>query len=70
MPRILPSGRPEWDGQAFDLNDPRVPPGIAQAARQRASPDDTLHYAHTREGGEWWLLDGDGELVEAFWLER
>lgn len=62
-----PSGRPEWDGLPFNLDDPRVPAGIA--ARARADFGDyPLFYLHTPEGGEWWLMDDDN-LLEAYWVE-
>ncbi len=70
MPNASRTGHPEWDGQAFALNDPRIPSGIALAANAIASVGDTLHYAHTKHGGEWWLLDAEGELIESFWQEK
>ena len=66
-PRPL-SGLPEWDGQAFALNDPRVPPAIAARVRAEFGEHYPLIYAHTPEGGEWWLMDGDN-LLESYWLE-
>lgn len=69
MTKIIRSGRPEWDGQAFDLSDPRIPPSIARAVRKMASAGDTLYFADTDAGGEWWLIDEAGELLESFWLE-
>jgi len=60
---------PEWDGEAFDLDDPRIPPAILRDVLSMYSEDDTLFYADTDEGGEWWLIDSDDNLVEAFWLE-
>ena len=61
-----PSGLPEWDGLAFALDDPRVPPSIAARA-QADFGDYPLIHAHTPEGGEWWLMDDD-DLLEAYWL--
>ncbi len=63
-----PSGLPEWDGQAFALNDPRVPPRIAARVRAEFGEHYPLFYAHTPQGGEWWLMDGDN-LLESYWLE-
>lgn len=63
------SGDPSWDGHAFDLDDVRIPVPIRTKVQEMATPGCTLYFADTDEGGEWWLLDADGELVEAFWLE-
>lgn len=65
----LRSGRPEWDGQQFACDDPRIPLAIRQSVAQMAQADDRLYFADTKEGGEWWLLDGKGGLIESFWLE-
>jgi len=62
------SGLPEWDGQQFALNDPRIPEGIRAAANRMVSEGDTFWFNDTREGGEWWLMDDSGELIESFWL--
>jgi hypothetical protein len=35
-----------------------------------ASPGWELYFADTRLGGEWWLFDDTGELIDAFWLEE
>lgn len=64
----VPSGSPEWDGLAFTLDDPRVPEGIAARIRADFGEGYSLSYAHTPQGGEWWLMDGDNPL-EAYWLE-
>lgn len=64
------SGLPEWDGQPFVLDDPRIPLAIRQSVASRAAADDTLFFADTETGGEWWLIDASGELRESFWLEN
>jgi hypothetical protein len=64
------SGQPEWDGQRFALDDPRIPEGIRAAASKMAEPFDSLWFTDTREGGEWYLMDDAGELIEVFWLEK
>ena len=61
-------GNPEWDGQAFALDDPRIPAPIREAARAIDSPGCLLYFAATDQGGEWWLMHGD-DLIEAFWME-
>lgn len=60
-------GKPEWDGQAFALDDSRVPGPIREAARELYQPGCALYFADTDQGGEWWLMLGDN-LIEAFWL--
>jgi len=64
-----PCGDPAWDGMRFGFDDPRIPEPIRQSVGQVAQMGDMLFFAATPEGGEWWLLDADGELVEAFWLK-
>lgn len=61
-------GLPEWNGQQFAIDDPRIPLPIRQQVARLAEPGWTLHFADTAQGGEWWLLDDAGELIESFWL--
>ena len=61
------SGNPEWDGQAFQLDDPRIPAPVREAASVICQPGNTLYFIDTDLGGEWWLMHGD-ELIEAFGL--
>lgn len=68
MPKHLRSGLPEWDGQQFAVDDPRIPLPIRQQIAHRAEPGWELYFADTAHGGEWWLLDADGGLIESFWL--
>lgn len=63
------SGQPEWDGQQFALNDPRIPESIRVAVGRIAAEGDALWFSDTKKGGEWWLIDAFGDLIEAFWLE-
>lgn len=51
------------------LDNPLVPDAIAASVRELFQPGDRLHRVRTADGVEWWLFDGEGELVEAFWLE-
>jgi len=67
--KLLRSGLPEWDGQQFAFDDPRVPQAIRQQVLRLALPDWKLYFADTEAGGEWWLFDESENLVEAFWLE-
>lgn len=67
-PRPPPSGLLEWHGEEFSLDDPRVPEEIRQRIREDFGEGFQLFYTHTRDGGEWRLIDGD-ELLEAYWLE-
>jgi len=68
--KTLHSGLPAWDGLRFEFNDPRVPESIRQSVAVMAQADWELYFSDTDTGGEWWLLDDMGDLVEAFWLER
>jgi hypothetical protein len=68
--KSLRSGLPAWDGLRFEFDDPRVPESIRQSVATMAQADWELYFADTREGGEWWLLDDTGKLIEAFWLEE
>ena len=68
MPRHLRSGLPEWDGRQFAHDDPSVPLPIRQQVAALAEPDGKLYFADTPQGGEWWLLDAEGGLIESFWL--
>jgi hypothetical protein len=68
-PRLIRSGQPEWDWEQFPLDDPRIPEGILERIRAMAGPGWAVCFTDTPQGGEWWLIDRDGELIEAFWLE-
>ena len=63
------SGQPEWDGQQFDFDDPRIPLPIRQQVLRLTQPGWELYFADTDAGGEWWLFDESENLIEAFWLE-
>ncbi|WP_428828319.1 hypothetical protein ACLIKD_10690 [Azonexus sp. IMCC34842] len=62
------SGLPEWDGQQFAFDDPRIPLPIRQSLARLAQADDRLYFADTDTGGEWWLLDEAENLIESFCL--
>jgi hypothetical protein len=68
--KYLRSGEPEWDGECFAFDDPRIPEEIRTRVSETAGPGWELYFADTRQGGEWWLLDDAGELMEAFWVEE
>ncbi len=63
-------GLPEWDGQRFELDDPRIPENIRKSVAKVASSLDSLYFCDTARGGEWWLVDDAGELIEVFWSKR
>ena len=64
----IPCGDPEWNGLAFDIDDPRIPEAILAAASSMYQLGMAMYFHATTQGGEWWLMDGDN-IVEAFWLE-
>jgi hypothetical protein len=64
----IPCGDPEWNGLAFDIDDPRIPEAIRAAASSMYQLGMAMYFHATTQGGEWWLMDGDN-IVEAFWLE-
>jgi hypothetical protein len=61
-------GEAEWDGQEFDIEDARIPEPIRAAVARDYRLGYALYFADTKEGGEWWLLDGEN-LIEAYWLK-
>lgn len=63
------SGNPEWDGQQFAFDDPRIPEGIRASTSKVATATDSLWFSDTKQGGEWWLMDAFGEVIEVFWQE-
>lgn len=69
--KTLRSGDPAWDGQEFDLDDPRIPPEIRAQAPTYAGFNIfwSFHFCDTDTGGEWWLFDDAGQLVDAIWLK-
>ncbi|MDR2366056.1 MAG: hypothetical protein LBD68_09450 [Zoogloeaceae bacterium] len=67
--RAIPSGDPAWDEQEFAVDDPRIPAPIRASVLRDWQPGDRLYFIDTKEGGEWWLLDERGELIEVYWLE-
>lgn len=77
--------RPDSDTEdrEVDVHEACVPPGIRAEVLSRMQPGDRLWRCPrtTRSSRsrsvvpdgtviEWWLIDSDGELVEAFWEER
>lgn len=67
--KIIRSGDPDWDGREFDLDDPRVPPAIRALIPTYAGFNEfwSLYFCDTDAGGEWWLFDDAGDLVDAIW---
>lgn len=80
---FMTSPSSDTEDQKVDVHDACVPPGIRAEVLSRMEPGDALwrcprstRSSQSRlaaQGGsviEWWLVDSDGELVEAFWEER
>ena len=75
----------DLDDRPVDIDAPLVPPGVRAAAKAIMGPGDTLWRCPRSAGPvgiwgvlmgrrphwviEWWLLDAEGELIEAFWEE-
>lgn len=75
----------DLDDRPVDVHAAEVPAGIRQAVLARMAPGDTLWRCPRQSAPrglfsvlgfgrrdlviEWWLLDADGELIEAFWQE-
>lgn len=61
--------------EPIPVNDSPIPAGILDAAfefmRESGIIDVEclLHEVETDTGAEWWLIDDQAELIEAFWLE-
>jgi len=58
------------DGHPVLSDYPELPAAILEQVKPIYQPGDTLNRMITDEGEEWWLIDADGELIEAFWLEK
>ncbi len=58
----------DWDGQHFEIDDPRVPEAVRERVKRLPLDQYHLFYASTSSRGEWWLMVGD-ELVDAYWQE-
>ncbi len=50
-------------------HDDLIPVQIQLAVNEIKNDGDQLSRVETDDGIEWWLLDREGELIEAFWLE-
>ncbi|QEA12694.1 hypothetical protein [Comamonas flocculans] len=80
-----PSEIGDGEDHQVDVHDPQVPPALRRDVLAMMQPGDTLWRCPrlgARRGGfgffgtarqdvviEWWLLDAQGELIEAFWEE-
>jgi hypothetical protein len=51
------------------LDHPLVPKAIAVAISKLIQPGDAIHRVPGGKVVEWWLMNSDGELRDAFWLE-
>lgn len=81
----LPEPLPEED-RPVALDDPEIPSGVRAAVSQDAQPGDVLWRCvrqgaptgplavlgcgHRPRVVEWWLMSAEGDLIEAYWLER
>ena len=81
----MPHHRDDSEDRQVDVHAAEVPPGVRQAALARMAPGDTLWrcprlgpprgalsllgVGQQSTVIEWWLLDAEGELIEAFWEE-
>lgn len=63
-----PQVEPWPEDQPIPLNHSLVPDEIRNAVLELLSEGDELHRVPTDDRIEWWLLDDEGELTEAFWL--
>lgn len=63
------AGDPEWDEQIFALDDARILKTIRAAALGRARAGDYFLFIDTDQGGEWWQMSAEGDLIESYWLE-
>ncbi|MDT8407843.1 MAG: hypothetical protein RQ715_11400 [Methylococcales bacterium] len=70
FPAIAELNVADWPEQRpIPLQHLGVPDAIRQAVAQFAAVAFHLHRIITDQGVEGWLLDDDGQLLEAFWLE-
>ncbi|HIJ23745.1 MAG: hypothetical protein HON68_11020 [Gammaproteobacteria bacterium] len=63
-----PQEEPWPEEQPIPLDHPLVPEEIRVAVMEYLSLGDQLHRVPTDSGVEWWLLDDEGELIDAFWV--
>jgi len=60
----------DWPEETpIPLDHPAIPELIREAVLQYWQPGYALHRMVTKQGLEWWLLDPEGGLIEAFWLD-
>ncbi len=68
------------------LDDPALPPEVREKVQRDARPGDVLWrcvrqgaptgplavlgWGHRPRVVEWWLMSAEGDLIEAYWLER
>ena len=73
----------DGEDRLVDMHSPEVPPSIRAKVQAMAQPGDQLWRCPRRSAPrgvlaivgvgprdaviEWWLLDAQGELIEAFW---
>jgi len=60
----------QWpEDEPVPLSHPELPPSILDAVKSIYESFDSLYRIITDNGVEWWLFNGDSELIETFWLE-
>jgi hypothetical protein len=58
------------DEREIALDNPALPQEICATILAIAQNGNRIFQVPTGEGVEWWLLDENGEFIEAFWPER
>ena len=67
------AGQPAFAGHHSDtpiaLHDARLPAQVLALAQSFGTQAACVHRVQTDRGIEWWLMDHDGDLLEALWFE-
>jgi hypothetical protein len=67
------SGQAAFAGHHSDtpiaLHDPRLPVQVLALAQSFGSQATCVHRMQTAKGIEWWVLNHEGDLLEALWFE-
>ncbi len=57
------------DAIPISVHDPVLPDVIREAILPIWQEGFVIYEYYASTGTEWWLFDGDGNLLDAFWLE-